>query len=101
MYLYNVLKKAMAILNLSKPEIRRYNENYSLFNDKTSVLIAVKTTTRSELEGPDFDALERVNGYHKSCGRTSQRPHTHFLTCLLYTSPSPRDKRQSRMPSSA
>ena len=24
-----------------------------------------------------------------------------ILTCLLYTSPSPRDKRQSRMPSSA
>ena len=28
-----------------------------------------------------------------------QTPQT--LTCLLYTSPSPRDKRQSRMPSSA
>ena len=26
-------------------------------------------------------------------------PHTHF--CLLYTSPSPRDMRRSRMPSSA
>ena len=26
---------------------------------------------------------------------------THNGTCLLYTSPSPRDKRQSRMPSSA
>ena len=26
---------------------------------------------------------------------------TSCLTCLLYTSPSPRDKRQSRMPSSA
>ena len=26
---------------------------------------------------------------------------THSITCLLYTSPSPRDKRQSRMPSSA
>ena len=25
----------------------------------------------------------------------------HLLLCLLYTSPSPRDKRQSRMPSSA
>ena len=25
----------------------------------------------------------------------------HYLNCLLYTSPSPRDKRQSRMPSSA
>ena len=33
-------------------------------------------------------------------------PHHHMwiesgLPCLLYTSPSPRDKRQSRMPSSA
>ena len=26
---------------------------------------------------------------------------TRFHSCLLYTSPSPRDKRQSRMPSSA
>ena len=26
---------------------------------------------------------------------------TNVRTCLLYTSPSPRDKRQSRMPSSA
>ena len=26
---------------------------------------------------------------------------TDLITCLLYTSPSPRDKRQSRMPSSA
>ena len=25
----------------------------------------------------------------------------HYVICLLYTSPSPRDKRQSRMPSSA
>ena len=31
------------------------------------------------------------------CEATSWLPHT----CLLYTSPSPRDKRQSRMPSSA
>ena len=28
-------------------------------------------------------------------------PFEHFGDCLLYTSPSPRDKRQSRMPSSA
>ena len=28
-------------------------------------------------------------------------PHWVFWGCLLYTSPSPRDKRQSRMPSSA
>ena len=27
--------------------------------------------------------------------------HANIYSCLLYTSPSPRDKRQSRMPSSA
>ena len=30
-----------------------------------------------------------------------QMNHSYIGTCLLYTSPSPRDKRQSRMPSSA
>ena len=30
-----------------------------------------------------------------------RRPNKLKFTCLLYTSPSPRDKRQSRMPSSA
>ena len=33
-------------------------------------------------------------------GTKSKSPAT-FYSCLLYTSPSPRDKRQSRMPSSA
>ena len=32
---------------------------------------------------------------------SDQSAETWFQTCLLYTSPSPRDKRQSRMPSSA
>ena len=29
------------------------------------------------------------------------RPRAHYLICLLYTSPSPRDRQKSRMPSSA
>ena len=33
--------------------------------------------------------------------RFEYRAHRWLYTCLLYTSPSPRDKRQSRMPSSA
>ena len=33
-------------------------------------------------------------------GRTAEVA-AQYLSCLLYTSPSPRDKRQSRMPSSA
>ena len=39
----------------------------------------------------DFDFPNDMVNYH----------HTHNDICLLYTSPSPRDKRQSRMPSSA
>ena len=35
-----------------------------------------------------------VIAYHSGVGKQS-------MACLLYTSPSPRDKRQSRMPSSA
>ena len=37
-------------------------------------------------------------GTGSGLGKTSGRGHK---GCLLYTSPSPRDKRQSRMPSSA
>ena len=33
--------------------------------------------------------------------RHPARPHTLFYICLLYTSPSPRDRTRSRMPSSA
>ena len=32
---------------------------------------------------------------------TAQRAHARRLGCLLYTSPSPRDRQKSRMPSSA
>ena len=42
----------------------------------------------------DHAALELVD-------ISSQLPEAKYSNCLLYTSPSPRDKRQSRMPSSA
>ena len=44
--------------------------------------------------------IEEVLGYCAS-GGTHLQPDVMFNPCLLYTSPSPRDKRQSRMPSSA
>ena len=37
----------------------------------------------------------------RSIVREGQRVVAKVINCLLYTSPSPRDKRQSRMPSSA
>ena len=38
---------------------------------------------------------------HRGGGHKRQYRLVDFRSCLLYTSPSPRDKRQSRMPSSA
>ena len=44
-----------------------------------------------------------VNGYDllKHLNNNYEDVPVIIMTCLLYTSPSPRDKRQSRMPSSA
>ena len=50
----------------------------------------------------DDDDEDDEDGYRRSSGRDVA--HLSYETekyCLLYTSPSPRDKRQSRMPSSA
>ena len=46
------------------------------------------------------DVLEGAQGLSESMSRLRQFGDV-FYSCLLYTSPSPRDKRQSRMPSSA
>ena len=52
---------------------------------------------------PTFVRFSTVGG-EKGSADTERDPRgfaLKFYTCLLYTSPSPRDKRQSRMPSSA
>mgnify|MGYP003324184286 CR=1 FL=1 len=68
-----------------------------------------------EKPGEDFTALKLISGPFSSIvykyGAVGFRPESEkrpdgslpmqFDYCLLYTSPSPRDKRQSRMPSSA
>ena len=62
-------------------------------NPKNKVLLL-------EAGGKDTNPWIHIpGGYFK----TMHNPETDwcFNTCLLYTSPSPRDKRQSRMPSSA
>ena len=52
--------------------------------------------TKKTPEDIDFINLARlINRYTNFPGEIE------IKTCLLYTSPSPRDKRQSRMPSSA
>ena len=56
-----------------------------------------------ESDTTDVDQLavrvERADALIRHC--RSRLDDARFRICLLYTSPSPRDKRQSRMPSSA
>ena len=63
-------------------------------------LIAELLTITGELGGD----MKRSTTYSSS-GRSSKKITIEYdvqhKDCLLYTSPSPRDKRQSRMPSSA
>ena len=59
---------------------------------------------KSEFDSPnplleDDDALEAV--WKKEFSLTAFTANDQFKTCLLYTSPSPRDPKTSRMPSSA
>ena len=53
-------------------------------------------TTTAYSFGDDMDELEEYAWYFDNADDAYQ-----LVGCLLYTSPSPRDKRQSRMPSSA
>ena len=46
------------------------------------------------------NSIKGANVYKEFYGKTKLLPDK-FSTCLLYTSPSPRDMRRSRMPSSA
>ena len=55
-------------------------------------------------QAPDFTATAVVDQEFKEVTLSQYRGKyvvLFFYPCLLYTSPSPRDKRQSRMPSSA
>ena len=56
--------------------------------------------------GSEIPVVSNDKGFYSISGLceatyTLQVSHPECTTCLLYTSPSPRDKRQSRMPSSA
>ena len=55
---------------------------------------------KAYIAGPLFDDHEREY-LVKIANLVESYGFNTFLPCLLYTSPSPRDKRQSRMPSSA
>ena len=65
-------------------------------------------TGNAMIDSQHKELIEAINALLAACatgkGRAEVAKTTKFLydyTCLLYTSPSPRDRQKSRMPSSA
>ena len=87
-------------VELVNPDISPYK--------KSNTGIDYVITLDSGLSGPHVFISSIVHG-NEPCGalaidwflKNDYRPLSGKLTCLLYTSPSPRDRTRSRMPSSA
>ena len=89
-----------------------FEESLSLFKDKISDCIksnkSISITTHNDCDGLTSGSIitkALIREGAKCTIRTSKEFSKNvvqsFKTCLLYTSPSPRDQRGSRMPSSA
>ena len=77
--------------------IDRWGDPYFSVNARGHISVQPKGE-----RGGSLDLLDLVQGLEgRSLGLPLLIRFDDILDCLLYTSPSPRDKRQSRMPSSA
>ena len=63
--------------------------------------VAISKTESAKTEAPKTEAPKVVKKKHADVPVNIYRPKTPYEGCLLYTSPSPRDRSLSRMPSSA
>ena len=82
--LVSFLDIAPTVLDLAGIPIPSYMDGKSIFGKEKNEYI--------------FAARDRLDNFK---GKTRAVRNKEYKFCLLYTSPSPRDKRQSRMPSSA
>ena len=73
-------------------------ENCTLHGDKTSEVFLSEIIGAKPIKGRHLN-MESI--YEYGSRRGFWRIHDLFNNCLLYTSPSPRDAHESRMPSSA
>ena len=68
--------------------------------ENPAIFISGDRISKVTVQGPGQGAFDNLNGV-KRIDLQGKTLLPGFMDCLLYTSPSPRDKRQSRMPSSA
>ena len=82
--------------------VSKYNTNREL-SSCTSTILGINhlvETEKNHLFLAFYQNLETIHKNSSTWMKYFKKPYRYF-TCLLYTSPSPRDQRGSRMPSSA
>eukprot|EP00657_Telonema_sp_P-1_P001000 TRINITY_DN12108_c0_g1_i1.p1 TRINITY_DN12108_c0_g1~~TRINITY_DN12108_c0_g1_i1.p1 ORF type:complete len:101 (+),score=41.03 TRINITY_DN12108_c0_g1_i1:203-505(+) len=90
-------------LNQVAKEGKVKNHHSQVYNTKLLAQEArLRMTTTAEVDAEaHLEAALVSKRRHQALMAKSSKPVTRLTVCLLYTSPSPRDRTRSRMPSSA
>ena len=84
-------------------DIRNYIKKGKLwdaFTAEKQVVLLIDEIDKADIEFPN-DLLQELDRMEFFCYETGETIKAKHRPCLLYTSPSPRDPKTSRMPSSA
>ena len=99
-------ERVSLISNFQIPDRLLQNEFSSLSSSRAD-LVAENIRLKEELSNlrvlyvENQELQDNIESYELLIKNISDFELTYYATCLLYTSPSPRDMRRSRMPSSA
>ena len=81
-------------------EMRRAAQLNRIPDDAGKVLLEIQVKLRDFIWETNLQKMTRLDQEYQALQQGAMN-HAEFRVCLLYTSPSPRDQRGSRMPSSA
>ena len=103
------VKHAVQAQNIFRHIVRGAEALGMVVNAKKTAMMCVSGALNYEADAFILDADQTRIGCTKSIkalgirlsNRLDMEDHVRYIICLLYTSPSPRDRQKSRMPSSA
>ena len=101
--MFKVVKKEIEVagkkISLETGKIARQADGAIIAQCGETVVLA--TAVGAKKVNPDMDYFPLSVNYQEKYYAAGKIPGGYFKSCLLYTSPSPRDAESSRMPSSA